>query len=407
MKVHNSSENRAEFHAATQRATVLRVIARLNVGGPAWHAVLLSAGTRARYPTLLAIGTTGAGEGDVSSLAEEHCVPVERIPGLGRDITVFGDLHALWSLWRLCRRLRPRIVHTHTAKAGTLGRLAAWLAGVPVRVHTFHGHVFDGYFARWKTALYIAIERLLARITTRIVAISPRQAVELGGYLRVGADKISVIPLGLDLGRLSSSDGGEAAARARFRAAVGAPADAVVITMVGRLTKIKNHALAMRALAALNGDAVSRALLVLVGGGEDEPRLRALARTLGIESRVRFAGWWRDLEAVYQGSDIVALSSDNEGTPVCLIEALACGRPVVATAVGGVPDVLQDGRLGVLVPKGDVKTFAEALRRLLDPASRRPYERIDRAAVVARYGVARLVSDIQLLYDELTAAVMA
>src|SRR4051812_2974079 len=278
------------------RIRVIRAIARLNIGGPAWNAVLLSAGMRDRYPTLLAIGSTGAHEADSAELADEHGVEVVRVPGLGRDITWFGDLRALWHLWRLCRQVRPDIVHTHTAKAGTLGRLAAWLAGVPVRVHTFHGHVFHGYFARWQTALYIAIERLLARITTRIIAISPRQAAELRDYLRVSAEQISVVPLGFDLGRFIRAD--QQVARRRFRAAVHARDDQVLVTMVGRLTAIKNHALALRSLAALEQNGMDWCL-VLVGGGEDEARLRALAQTLGIAARVRFAGWWRDLEAVY------------------------------------------------------------------------------------------------------------
>ncbi|MFN2572467.1 MAG: glycosyltransferase [Gemmatimonadales bacterium] len=379
---------------------VIRAIARLNIGGPAWNAVLLSAGLRERYPTLLAIGSTGASEGDDSGLASEHGVEVVRIPGMGRDITFLGDLRALWALWRLCRRVRPDIVHTHTAKAGTLGRLAAWLAGVPVRVHTFHGHVFHGYFSRWQTAVYIAIERVLARITTRIIAISPRQADALCGYLGVSPRHISVIPLGFDLRRFVTAD--TQSARSRFRAAVGASADQILITMVGRLTAIKNHALALRAFAAL-GAKGDQALLVLVGGGEDEAPLRALAQTLGIATRVRFAGWWRDLEAVYYGSDIVALSSDNEGTPVCLIEALACGRAVVATNVGGVADVLDEGRLGVLVPAGQVDAFAQALQRLLDPSARGTYEALDHSGVIARYDVSRLVADVQALYDELLA----
>jgi len=377
---------------------VIRAIARLNVGGPAWHAVLLTAGTRARYPTLLAIGQSGAHEGDASALAEQHGAgdQVIRVPGLGRDIGLLGDLRALWTLWRLCRQYKPDIVHTHTAKAGALGRLAAWLAGVPVRVHTFHGHVFHGYFARWKTALYIRVERALARITTRIVAISARQARELREYLRLAADRISVIPLGFDLRRFQVAE--RQAACARFRAAIGARPDQTVITMVGRLTAIKNHPLAFAALAGLGRPDV---LLVLVGGGEEAERLRALARSLGIERQVRFAGWWHDLEAVYYGSDIVALSSDNEGTPVCLIEALACGRAVVATDVGGVADVLEEGRRGLLVPPGRVDAFAEALRRLLDPAERARYEAADAAAVVERYGITRLVADVEALYDEL------
>jgi|SRR6266568_825206 len=385
--------------ALPQRVRVLRVIARLNVGGPAWNAVLLTSGTRARYPTLLAVGSTGSHEADMSPLAQQHGVPLTRISGLGREVRLLGDLRAFWSLWRLCRRLRPEIIHTHTAKAGTLGRLAAWLAGVPIRVHTFHGHVFRGYFGRLRTAVYIVIERLLARMTTRIIAISDRQANELRHYLKVSRDKIAVIPLGFDLHRFVAADA--SAARHRFRERLGA-GNRIVITMVGRLTAIKNHRLALQAFARV---ASSRpdVMLALVGGGEEESVLHRLSERLGIQDRVRFAGWWTDLEAVYYGSDIIALSSDNEGTPVCLIEALACKRPVVATNVGGVADVLQDGRLGSLTPMGDLDAFANALTRMLDPAERTRSVSLAQESVVARYDVSRLIRDVENLYDRLLA----
>lgn len=366
---------------------------------------MLSAGTRVRYPTVLAVGATPEHEADMSSLAAEHNVDLIRIPGLGRDAGVLGDFRALWALWRLCRRLQPDVMHTHTAKAGTLGRLAAWLARVPVRVHTFHGHVFHGYFARWRTAIYVAIERALARITSRIIAISPRQAEELQRHLGVPADRISVIPLGFDLSRFATAD--RPAARTRFRRSIQATDEEVAITMVGRLTGIKNHALALRAFAALTPAARRSALMVFVGGGELETPLRELAQDLGIADRVRFAGWWNgsDLPAVYYGSEIVALSSDNEGTPVCLIEALACGRAVIATDVGGVADVLEEGRLGLIVPPGRPDAFTDGLTRLLDRAERARYETQDRSSVLARYSVTRLVADVEALYDAL--AVMA
>src|SRR6266704_4221015 len=275
--------------ALPQRVRVLRVIARLNVGGPAWNAVLLTSGTRARYPTLLAVGSTGSHEADMSPLAQQHGVPLTRISGLGREVRLLGDLRALWKLWRLCRTTRPHIVHTHTAKAGTLGRLAAWLAGVPVRVHTFHGHVFHGYFGRLKTLFFITVERALARITTKFVAISPRQAKDVARYLGLPPDRIGVIPLGLDLDRFLSADA--ELERRRFRDEIGARSD-VVVTMVGRLTAIKNHELALRACARLLHGS-PRFLLALVGGGEEEGRLRELASRLGLAARVRFLGWRR------------------------------------------------------------------------------------------------------------------
>lgn len=387
------------------RVRVIQAIARLNIGGAASHVVLLCAGMQRRYPAILAAGAKSPHEGDMSPFAREHGVTVVRVPGLARAVRLFDDVRAFWFLWRLCRRLKPDVVHTHTAKAGTLGRLAAWLAGVPVRVHTFHGHVFRGNFSRRQTAIYVAIERALARITSRIIAISPRQAADLQRHLGVSADRLAVIPLGYDLRPFTSADSAKAAeGRRRFRAAVGATDSDTVIVIVARLTAIKNQALALRAFARLAVDGPRRPLLVLVGGGEDEPALRALARELGIADRVRFAGWWTgdDLPAVYHGADLVALSSENEGTPVCLIEALAAGRAAIATDVGGVADVLEEGRLGLVVPPGRVDAFAAGLARLLEPAERARFEREDRSSVFARYGLERLALDVSALYDQLT-----
>jgi len=378
---------------------VVRIIARLNVGGPARHVVLLSAGTQARYPTLLVAGSVQRGEADMSGFARERGVAFLRIPELGRTLHPLNDVVAFWKLWRLCRAARPYIVHTHTAKAGTLGRLAAWLAGVPVRVHTFHGHVFHGYFGRLKTLFVITVERALARITTKFVAISPRQAKDVARYLGLPLDRVGVIPLGLDLDRFLRADA--ELERRRFREDIGARSD-VVVTMVGRLTAIKNHELALRAFARLPHGS-PRFLLVLVGGGEEEGRLRRLASQLGLAERVRFLGWRRDLEAVYYGSDIVALTSDNEGTPVCLIEALACGRAVVATNVGGVADVLEEGRHGLLVPPRDEAALARALLTLADGSARERFGMTGRTSIRERYGVQRLVRDVERLYDELVA----
>jgi len=382
------------------RPRVVRVIARLNVGGPAWHVVLLSAGTERRYPTVLVAGNIPRGELDMSGLATELGVELLRIPELGRTVRPLDDLVALWKLWRMFRATRPEVVHTHTAKAGTLGRLAAWLAGVPIRVHTFHGHVFHGYFGRVKTFLFLTVERILARLTTKVVAISPRQADELRRYLRVPAERIAVIPLGLDLGRFVAADA--AVERQGFRRSIGAGSE-VVVAMVGRLTAIKNHALAIRALARLSGT-LPAFLLVIVGGGEEEPALRNLVARLGLDQSVRFLGWRRDLEAVYYGSDVVALSSDNEGTPVCLIEALACGRPVVATNVGGVPDLLEEGRLGILVPPRDEAAFADALLGVANATGGMNHASTPGSSIARRYGVERLVGDVERLYDELVAA---
>lgn len=386
--------------APSEKPRVVRIIARLNVGGPAQHAAHLSAGLRDRFDTILVAGAIGADEADLSGLARERGVAIEMIPRLGREIHPVNDASVLRELYRLLRRVRPAIVHTHTAKAGTVGRIAAVLAGVPIRVHTFHGHVLRGYFGPLKTAVFTWIERLLARFTTCIIAISETQADDLSNLLRLPRERITVIPLGLELERFRP--GRIAGFRDSFRAEIDAD-DAPVLACVGRLVPIKNHALLLRAFAEVRR-AGGKALLVIAGGGSEEVELHALARELDIQDSVRFLGWRSDLERIYAGSDAVVLSSDNEGTPVCLIEALTAGKPVVSTDVGGVRDVLDNGRLGTLVPSGDASALSRALLTLLDDLDRQR----DVAAVAAveipeRFSRERLLRDVSALYESLLA----
>lgn len=380
---------------------VVRMIARLNVGGPALHATYLSSGLADRFDTLLVTGVVASDEADLTQFARDRGVRLEVLPRMGREIHPWNDLVVVLQLVRLLRRERPLIVHTHTAKAGTVGRLAAVIAGVPVRVHTFHGHVLRGYFGPLKTRLFIAIERFLARFSTVIVAISESQADELAGEFRICShEKMRVIPLGLELDRLASTPED---VRTEFRSELGA-GDRVVVSCVGRLVPIKNHDLLLDAFAKVIAGGAS-ALLVIVGGGSEEQRLRAKVSDLGIAGHVRFLGWRSDLVRIYAGSDIVALSSDNEGTPVAVIEAMAAGRAVIATDVGGVRDVLEGGRLGSLVPRGDADAFARELAALVsDGDRRRAFAATGANAVVQRFGKARLLRDIETLYDELLAS---
>ncbi|HEX6250801.1 MAG TPA: glycosyltransferase family 4 protein [Gemmatimonadaceae bacterium] len=380
------------------RPLVARVIARLNVGGPAIHVMNLTHGLAAEYPTLLITGTVGPDEGDMLPDAVARGLPLHVIPELGRSVRPWHDVVALYRLTVLFRRIRPALVHTHTAKAGTLGRVAAIVARVPVRVHTFHGHVFRGYFGRL-TPLVIAVERTLARLTTRIITVSESQADELAREFRIAPrERIAVIPLGLDLSRFVPA--AIAPLRGELRREIQA-GDAPIVTIVGRLVPIKNHELFLRAAA----EVVARGrecLFVIVGGGDEGPRLRALATELGIDRQVRFLGWRSDLPRIYADSDVVALTSDNEGTPVSLIEALAAGCAVASTDVGGVRDVLDGGRLGALTPAGDASAMAAAIASLLDdPSSSKAMALRGSEAVATRYGVDRLVSDMASLYDSL------
>ncbi len=378
---------------------VVRAIARLNVGGPALHVTYLTAGLADRYPTVLVAGAVAPGEADMSAWAREQGVDVHTIPQLGRSIRPWDDLLVFMKLFRLFRRLRPDIVHTHTAKAGTLGRLAAVLARVPVRVHTFHGHVFRGYFGKNTTRLVLWTERFLARFTTCVVAISESQADEIVDQFRICSRKrVRVIPLGLDLARFDVSR--LRGLRGELRSEIGAGSDPIV-SIVGRLVPIKNHKLFLHAAARLR-DAGRACTFAVVGGGGEEGRLRALAAELGIEDRVRFLGWRSDLDRIYADSDVVALTSHNEGTPVCLIEALAAGCAVAATDVGGVREVLEDGRLGLVVPPGDPGAMAAAVATLLgDSTARREMGAAGMRAIPARFGVQRLLADVAALYDQL------
>jgi glycosyltransferase involved in cell wall biosynthesis len=379
-------------------AKVVRVIARLNIGGPAIHTVLASVGVDpARFPTLLVAGRPGAEEGDMTDLARERGADLYQIDELGRDLRAFHDVRAFYKLWRLLRRERPLIVHTHTAKAGTLGRLAAILAGVPIRVHTFHGHVFEGYFPPWKTAVFLAIERLLARHTDRILTLSGRQKQDVTERYRVApADKVDVVPLGLDLAPLAGCE----AARGQLRAELRLGPEVPLIAMVGRFVPIKNHALFLQAAAVL-GCTQPDARFVLVGDGECARAIAEQTTALGLQGRVIPLGWRRDLQRIYADLNVVALTSLNEGTPVALIEAMAAGVPVVATSVGGVADLLQGGRRGeVIAVPASPEQVADGLLRALSPLARERARRV-RAEIVAEYGVERLCRRLEDLYTAL------
>jgi glycosyltransferase involved in cell wall biosynthesis len=379
---------------------VMRIIARLNIGGPAIHATLLSEHLDPLgYETVLVAGTEEAGEGSYLELRGARVRDLRRIPELGREIRGLRDVSALLQLTRLIRAVRPQIVHTHTAKAGTLGRLAAWLCGVPIIVHTYHGHVFHGYFSPVKTRVFVAIERWLGRRSHRLVTVTPtvrREVLDLG----IGrADRFDIVPLGFEL----SSFLGAERMRGRLRAELGIDAAAPIVGIVARLAPIKAHERFL-AVAARVAGAMPEATFLIVGDGERRAELEALAAQLGLASQTRFLGWRGDLDAVYADLDVVALTSKNEGSPVALIEAMAAARPVVAMRVGGVADVVAHGRTGCVVEPGDEAGMAAAIIDLLNNPDRAVrLGEAARAHVVETYGAERLVRDIDTLYRQLLA----
>jgi glycosyltransferase involved in cell wall biosynthesis len=366
--------------------------------------VLLDRGLRARgHQTLLVHGSVDAGEGMLDHMAAEAAIPTVRIGDLGRRISVLSDVRAFYRLLRLTFREAPDVLHTHTAKAGALGRLAGFAFNLTrprdkrcVIVHTFHGHVLSGYFPRWGSLLVRFAERRLAAITDRVVTISPLQRYDIVNRFTIAADaRTSIIPLGLDLEALRHPSGGP-----DLRRELGISASDIVIGYVGRFAPIKDLGTLLRAfiLAARREPRLS---LLLVGDGPLRPELETIARQSGVQDRIRFLGWIQNLVPVYDAIDVCALSSLNEGTPVSIIEAMAAGKAVVATAVGGVPDVIEDGKTGILFPAGGAGALATALVRLAaSPSERMQMGQSGRAAVFDRFSPDRLVDDIERLYAE-------
>jgi glycosyltransferase involved in cell wall biosynthesis len=381
---------------------VLRVIARLNMGGPALHVAYLTAGLAERgYETTLVAGSLARGEDSMAFVADELGLTVRSVPELHRDISPVRDAVAAVRLARLIRRERPTILHTHTAKAGAVGRLAALLAGgarPPIVVHTFHGHVLRGYFDPLRTLGFRLLERLLARVSTALVAVSPQVRDDLVALGVAPRDRFAVVRLGIELvDRVAGDD----TLRNETRHVLGIAPERFVVGWIGRMTGVKRTEdvlLAFRRLLDLGVDAC----LCMVGDGPDREDVERRAHDLGVMRDTLFLGYQEEVARFYAAVDVVILPSINEGTPVTAIEALAAGRPVVATRVGGVPDVVRDGETGFLVPAGATGELAERLAQLaVDPELRERMGRAGRDDVLARYAVDRLVDDVDLLYRSL------
>jgi glycosyltransferase involved in cell wall biosynthesis len=391
--------------ASEKRVKILRVIARLNMGGPALHVAYLTEGLRERgYDTTLVAGSLARGEDSMAFVADAHGVEIVRIDELGREISPLRDLMATIRLAKLIRKERPQILHTHTAKAGTVGRVAARLAGSrrpPIVVHTFHGHVLRGYFGPVRSLLFRLLERWLAAGTTALVAVSPQVRDDLVALGVAPRDRFVVIRLGIELDeRVAPEQNG----RAESRRYLGIPGDRFAVGWIGRMTAVKRTDDVLIAFKGLRDSGVD-AVLCMVGDGPDRLTLEQRAHELGVARDTVFLGYQEDVAPFYAAFDVLVLPSGNEGTPVTVIEALAAERPVVATRVGGVPDVVRDGEDGFLVEAGATDDLADRLGRLArDPALRARRGRKGRERVLPRYAVERLVDDVDELYRSLLSA---
>lgn len=380
----------------------MRVISRL-VGGSSIQAISLTRSLQpAGYRTTLVTGSAGSEEGTMAHLAEELAVQPVILPALRRSLGPH-DLRAIAAMRSLLRRERPEILHTHAAKGGAVGRSAALtLRRRPaVLVHTFHGHVLRGYFGPAKTAAFSRIERRLARYTTAIVAVAPEVKDELVELGVAPPGKIEVVPLGFDLTAFDASAEQRQRARVATRARFGIEPTVPLVTLIARLVPIKRVDRFLRAATAI-AERLPDARYLVVGDGELGPRLRRDPAALALGSRLAWAGFDADMPSICFASDVVALTSDNEGTPVSVIEAHAAGVPAVSTDVGGVRQVIDPGESGYLVAADDERGFAEATAALLSsPERARAMGARGRERVRARFTLERLTDDLDRLYRDL------
>jgi glycosyltransferase involved in cell wall biosynthesis len=361
---------------------------------------------------MLVIGGKDDHEQDATHLTERLGIQAVKVDEMKRAIDPIVDRKAYNKIKALIREFKPDIVHTHAAKSGAIGRLAAAACDVPVIVHTFHGHVFHSYFNKVKTKAFIQIERYLARKCSGIIAISEIQKRELAETYRIApADKITIIPLGFDLDRFAQN---QEAKRVGFRHRFDIADDEIAIGIVGRIVPVKNHALFVAAVAELRKRTREKLRFVVIGDGDMRQHMEAQFQSAGIDyayypedkrhATAICTSWQTEMDEIFAGLDIIALTSHNEGTPVSLIEAQAASRPVVSTAVGGVANVVKDGEAGFVTPAGDVAAFSDALLRLTENAGmRRAFGAYGRSFVQDRYSYQRLVNDMDAYYKELLA----
>lgn len=386
---------------------VLRIINRFNLGGPTYNVSYLTKFMAPEYETLLIGGEKDPSEASSDFIVKSLDLHPQIIHGMRRSINPLNDYRAYREIRKIIRDFKPDIVHTHASKAGAVGRLAAIHEKVPVIVHTFHGHVFHSYFGKFKTSIFKFIERYLAERSSAIVAISEEHKQELTAIHKIcNADKTHVIPLGFDLNKFAAD---RSSKRGNFRKQWNISENEIVVSIVGRLVPVKNHKMFLDAVAALLKQPEIKFRALIVGDGELRTELEAYATQLGINhsngpssANLLFTSWIKEVDHVLAASDIVALTSWNEGTPVSLIEAHAASCPVVTTNVGGVESIVKNGETGFLCAPGDELAFRTFLKTLItDEKQRNNLASAASARVTEKFHYTRLVADMRSLYTHL------
>ncbi len=388
--------------------SVMHIITRMDMGGSAQNTLLTCLGMdRRKFRTILVFGPStesGMTENERADVdywlnrARSEGVRVIMMPSLMRRIDPVKDAKAVYGLYRLIKTEKPDIVHTHTSKAGIVGRWAAWLAGVPAVVHTPHGHVFFGHFGKKASRLFLLIEKITAVVSHRIVALTEGEKADYDRLALTAAEKLVTIHSGVDTRRFGRNtvDAG------KKKMTLGLPSNALIVGFVGWLLPIKGPMVLLEAMASV-WRTHPEIRLVYVGKGDLEADLRRRAKELGRAESVFFFGWREDVAEILHVFDVVVLPSRNEGMGRVLVEAMAASRPVIGSHVGGIPDLIADGENGILFPPEDAAALSAAIQRLAgDEALRGRMGRNGRARA-ERFDLAHMIARIESLYDELGA----
>lgn len=397
---------------------IVRIIARLNVGGPARHVVWLTKElNNTDFQSVLIAGTIPEGEEDMGWFADENGVKPIFIEEMSRELSP-KDIVSLWKVYREIKKAKPDIIHTHTAKAGTIGRIAGFFYRLFSRkkvkiIHTFHGHIFHSYYGNLKTKIFLFIEKTLARFATdKIITISQRQFEEIHEEFGIGKrEQFEIIPLGIDLDKFAEA----AAKRNILREEIGAKTDEILVGFVGRLTEIKNVPLLLKVAETYQNKrdkSFPKLKFLIIGDGNLREELEAEAAKLKLTDTVKFLGNRNDADVFYAGLDIVALVSLNEGTPLSLIEAMANGKAIISTSVGGVIDLLDEiieekngykvCERGLRAESNDAEGFFQGLMYLAENKDLRAEMSANGIDFVRKnYAKERLFKDIRQLYEKL------
>jgi glycosyltransferase involved in cell wall biosynthesis len=389
---------------------VLRILNRLAVGGPVLNAAYLCKYLAPEFETILVVGEKEDHEKSATYLTDQLDIKCVTIKGMGRSISPASDYFAYRELKSLIKSFKPDVVHTHAAKPGALGRLAAAASKVPVILHTFHGHVFHSYFNAVKSNVFINTERYLARKSDAIIAISEQQKKELVQQFRIAPErKFHVVPLGFDLDRFQTNVDEK---RKKFRSEFGLEDDTIAIGIIGRLVPVKNHYLFLKAINYVLNHSNRKIKAFIIGDGETRPDLENVARETNVAFTTEkdpehphplvFTSWRSDVDTINAGLDIVCLTSVNEGTPVSLIEAQAANKPIVSTKVGGISDIVLEGETALLADVQDAEAFCNHLLSLVENDELRIRLGSNSSHhVMERFSYQRLMNDMSGLYNQL------